>query len=99
MTISLLTVITALGWAGALAGLRQHAAGGSEGDAARSPVEDGDALLGLETGDLLGHRGRGDMQKICCREHAPGTVHGKEKGKSPWVCSHVVILTGSRRRI
>jgi hypothetical protein len=83
----------------ALGGLGQHAARRGESDAARAAVENGDAFLRLQPGDLLGHRGRGDMQKICCREHAPGPVDGKEKGKSPWVGSHVEILTAGSRRM
>ena len=77
--------------------LREDAACRREGHAARSAVEHGHALLGLQPLDLLGDRGRGDVQKVRCRENAPAAVHGKEETKPAWVRRHVGILNGRCR--
>ena len=63
--------------------LEQHLAGGRELDAARRPVEQRLAELGLEAPDLLRQRRLGDVQPLGGAAEVPLLGHGDEVAQVP----------------
>jgi hypothetical protein len=69
----------------------QAAGGGQPGGAPPpepGPVQQGDPRLGLQPRDVLGHRGRREVQHGRGGEDAAGVGDGPEHGEPPWVDWH-----------